>query len=990
MNSYDLHRRGWVGLLILAAVLALPLVSFAQNSSVGSSGHEATTPSDLSQRAEAIRNELGIPPDAERVLFLSETAHMDWDWLNWFPTNVDDVYPPDHQCQVGSCYFGGSVQPADTILQRAYNSLQTFPDYYYSTCEVGFLRAFAENPKYVKYFEAMRKSGRYRVVGGGITSPDNLLPAGETFFRNFLVANTWMRSVDLPWTRQVWLPDDFGHDSELPVMLEALGAEGVGFSRVPGGVQQQNLMLHPPNTDLTTKQALQKDVELGGGIDFIWRGSDGSTTFAHFLPQHYSQGADISTECYKSQIQVYLFVNGPASPSPYVYVPVSNDFLAPLGGTDPPTPPERVVLEAADAWNSSPPSPFQNVWVVMGTFDQYATLVLDWQQRTQGLRTRSFQRWDQIRDLNTAFLPTPYWMGFYASRPENKRLHHAATRAMLGAESFDAIGRLLLGESPVGQAKLFAAWNDLVPSTHHDYITGTANDYTYNGEYGGERGEQLVLLEATTKAADELRTTAIGALASQIGAEETLISVFNQLGYERRGIVQMTPGNAGLNVPQDFRCPQQTAEGGCIAFGSSPSLGYRTRDELAIEVDPGPVSVTTGSDTITLENDEILARVNLSDFTLEDVRSQASGSSNVLSAAANQIAIYQDGGGIYRYGYEMDKTFTELDLTTKASDVRVLEDGPIRARLAAKITMTTSPGLSPQLSGPLTYDLEYSIVVGEPMVRVKLVGLAPGPPSNDPSLSTEPSLFLGSSVMVKFPLTEDIDGIHHGTPYHWTTKTPWNYSTSPHPSGFAGVFEATHDFVIPLSGTEPLAAIYHGGVPAWAAQGNTLYGTVLRNTPTNGSFGARGHDPDRHEVEYAFRIPTGLDSPASGMPLREARAYATPLAGVAIAASEGPLPRQFSLASVSATGAGAVITAAKEGTVDPSSLVLRLYQPTNSALDVELHLADQLGPTTQRAVTALELETGDGSPVVGRQLSLKRAVTTLEILEESDQASSGE
>lgn len=83
-----------------------------------------------------IRAELGIPSGAEKVLILSQTAHMDWDWQNWFVTNVDNVNPPDQ-----STYWSNCTQWADAILTNGSQFLSSTVDYYYSNAEIGFVRA---------------------------------------------------------------------------------------------------------------------------------------------------------------------------------------------------------------------------------------------------------------------------------------------------------------------------------------------------------------------------------------------------------------------------------------------------------------------------------------------------------------------------------------------------------------------------------------------------------------------------------------------------------------------------------------------------------------------------------------------------------------------------------------------------------------------------------------------------------------------------------
>src|SRR5207247_4614860 len=124
-------------------------------------------------------------------------------------------------------YFGGNRQPADVIYSQAHDLLQLTGDYTYATCEMGFLQAFGASCPAL--LDDMVQSGRLRIVSGGSTSPDSLLSNGECFLRNYIVGLQWMQTVSLPWTGCVWLPDDFGHDSQLPATLVAMGVLAVGF-----------------------------------------------------------------------------------------------------------------------------------------------------------------------------------------------------------------------------------------------------------------------------------------------------------------------------------------------------------------------------------------------------------------------------------------------------------------------------------------------------------------------------------------------------------------------------------------------------------------------------------------------------------------------------------------------------------------------------------------------------------------------------------------
>jgi hypothetical protein len=230
------------------------------------------------------------------------------------------------------------------------------------------------------------------------------------------------------------------------------------------------------------------------------------------------------------------------------------------------------------------------------------------------------------------------------------------------------------------------------------------------------------------------------------------------------------------------------------------------------------------------------------------------------------------------------------------------------------------------------------------------------------------------SVMTAFPLAQPVNTIVHGTPCHWTSVQPWAGVQSS-PNWPPPIFQATHRFLLPQSQGNVLGAVYHRDVPAWAFTGEgVLVGCLLRNTPED-AWGASGTDFGTHTLQYAFRICDGLADPTTGQPLSEALNYAMPPAAALITtpALAPTLPESGFLASIAAPG---VLLAAKPGDVEPGTLVLRLYQPTNSAQTLSVTLgAGQ--PAQVAAVTALEDQITENAPGISVQNSqFTIAVTT--------------
>lgn len=889
-----------------------------------------------------MRAELGIPATARRVLILSQSSHLDWDWLHTFDT-----------------YYQQSV---DTIFSDAFDLLAQFHGaelhYYYSVAEMGFLQHFVDlHPELVDTIHAVGND--LRIVGGGITSPDNLLPHGETFIRDYLVGKTWIdATLGLP-VRAAWLPDDFGHDAQLPSVLQAMGLDAVGFARVPG-VDTFALF---SGGQRPAAGSLAADL-LQTGIDFVWEAADGSEVLAHWMPQSYCQGDKIDAPLsslddppttVKKRMHQFLNANEAASPTPYIFVPIGCDFTAP----------KRRLLDYVNAWNQSEYAS-TGVWAVAATFDHYTQLIAPYRDR---LAKRHFD-------------PTPYWTGYYASRPALKALHLAATQALLGAEVFGALADGIYRAHADDWTNRVAArtqaihrlWEVLVPGNHHDFITGTALDEVY-------QSEQLPRLSDALSQAQMQRDAALDELAAAIVATprpgEQAVAVFNQLGFARTGLVEITDPALSLMVSVrtslgEGAVVQPSAEGGVLLQAPTPSFGFGTAylepapsASPTTTLEPAPVSLTSmnGNSVIVMENAALRAMVTRdSGWGVTSLIDKATGTDLVAPGAiANALVIYTDQGGLYRFGNEMNG----CTLTPQAGAVQMmeplsaetLEAGPLRARLRTQVVI-----------GDQTYEKTYTLVADEPFLRMTATGAAPAQ----------------TSVMVQFPLAGRVDEILHGTPYHWDRKTPQR-------AAYGLTFEATHDFIIPRFGGTPRAAIFHAGIPAWAVQPDGLVvGALWRNARKEqcDSYGALGTDPDAHTLDYALRVPTGVEPPETGAQLREALAFHTPL-HARVVATAGPLPQQLSLASL---GAGpAILTAAKSGTASPRELILRVYQPTNAALPVELTTeAGTRFPAGDSLViegrTAVETDLEDGAAALKLRgdpnhcsFVASRAVTTLAI-----------
>ncbi|HXU36179.1 MAG TPA: hypothetical protein VN937_07420 [Blastocatellia bacterium] len=882
----------------------------------------------MGQVTDQILARLKVPTAAQYVVIFDQAAHLDWDWIRTFDEYFLTAY---------SGYgVNGALLSALELLGK--NNGNEGP-YYYSICEMGYLQKFIsyqaeQGNDVVSQFQAAGQS--FRIVGGGITSPDNLVCAGEAFIRSYLMGRVWLGQVfpDLLPLKHCWIPDDFGQDPELPVAVQAMGLISIAFARLPG-------------TAPAFVSSKLKDQLLQNGVDFFWQSSDpGSKVYTHWLQGGYPQGSGIDDNPSTQQPDPksvlpnmfgYLASNNlngsgyppySAAPTNYVYVPIDNDFMMPVSD----------LLGDMKEWNTSTSTTLgyntTGVYAVEASFDDFVSLVLD---NSGHVKT-------------VAYNGTPYWTGYYMSRPAMKILHYDAVRWLLSAEVFGLLASAGDYLDPLYWQRLTQAWTDFLPSAHHDYVCGTANDWVY-------QLEQLPLLQTAHGEARRVAHTALQALGSSIGAVygETPVVIANPAGVAHNGIVELPgPVPSGINGIQfdDLQTnnlAQPTAEGGLVFLASVQSLGYTTGYLTSTE---GTISTKatispqqSGQLSYTLQNEYLTVVIDAgSNWGIQSVVDSNGNSLLASNGLGNDLVFYEDGGDIYEFGNEYvsnDQTcFQSQQVAYETSGAglgaTVLEEGPVRVRLQTVVSV--------QVSGSAyIYTREYALVSGEPFLRMKTTGAAPS----------------GYSVMTAFPLSAEVNTIVHGTACHWTSVQPLTLWDPP-------VFQSAHRFLLPQAESTILGAVYHRDVPAWAFSGasdkvlppGVLIGCLLRNTP-GGPHGAKGSDNATHTLHYAFRIYDGLGDPASGQPLSEALNYTMPAVaalintiGIAEGSPAVTLPESGFLASIDSPG---VILAAKPGDVSPETMVLRLYQPTNSNASQTLSVTLGTGqPSQVTAVTALE------------------------------------
>ncbi|NUO01112.1 MAG: hypothetical protein HUU01_10915 [Saprospiraceae bacterium] len=844
---------------------------------------------------------------------------MDWDWVATFEQYYGIGNP------------SGEQPPVRQILDTAFDLLGT-PDsgYQYNLAELAWLRRYLQdNPTAAPTLATY--AGKLYFLGGGLTSPDNLITHGEAFIRNYLLGQAFLKRAGLSalLSNVCWIPDDFGQDPQLPVVLNAMGMTGVSFWRVPGDEPTPPTAYTPVGGGDSLYQQL-----LDNGVTFNWKAADGST----ILTQQMSQGYGVIwDQLYANQNtgsqaeDLNDFINSSGQQ-------FANLYFAPCGGDF--SMPSLNLVTAVNDYNAQY-YPNNGIYAVLGTFQDFIDAV------------------HAVKDQQPYTIPldsSNFWTGYFAGRIQLKINHKLAVNHLLAAETASTLLRAMSNFSSAYldaiDAAITTAWETLIPSTHHDYVTGTSPDNIY-------WSEQLPISELALEESRRLLQKLVHNLGQSVKANsgnpgDVPYVVFNPSGFLRSatGNLVEIPMNPDLINVQSvningtiatvqkthhntllFNCPGVNSFGYQTVYfsgnaatvpqvGSIPSV-EQTENDVQLTISNGVVQIT-----VSKENAWAIISLKQVSTGLELLQNGVLG---------NQIVLYNEPeGNLYQNGDELTPTGFSTDSkglfvgVDTDNPIYLLENGPLRWHFQGTIQ---------NKANNFEAIVEYILEINEPIVRMRVTGYVPS------SVSGSVVTAWGMSQTFNNPDS----GMYYGTPNHWNTNQYVPYWRGP-------TFRPTHDYCCLSAdngsgGSTPVGAIYHGGMPAWAldTKNNQLLGILFRNAPGTDR-GAAGTDTAKHTQEYAYRIPDGAQMPNSCLPLQESLAFqmrqqCTPVVNNPSSIVSNVMADSGFLAAIQDTP-GAMMRLARaqpgsgntptivtgEGQGLPFSFVLRIYQPTNQVM----------------------------------------------------------
>lgn len=527
----------------------------------------------------------------------------------------------------------------------------------------------ADIEKYVK--------GGQLQLGPWYTLADEWLCSPETYIRNAQVgcaiAKRFGGAMMVPY-----LPDIFGHVSQMPQMLNGFGFDAVCISR---------------GTFLAKERS-----------QFWWRSPDGSRILCH--AGGYGNAAKAFRSADGDQLLDEIVATAePMTTTRHILLMNSGDHHEPV----------RNLREVMEAYADSRPHR-----IIHSTLPDFLEEVK--KSNLKGIPEIA----GELREGLKA--SAAYLYDCQSSRIYNKQANQKCANLMeKWAEPLCGMAALLGAEDP--RALLLQGWKYLLQNQAHDSICGCSVDRVHE--------QMMTRFQWTEELANKLIRRAMDSIAlhidgSKIHPDGRKTTVWNPSTFRRSGVVTYvldTPWEWKKDLPiclidsEGRRTPAQLipqrvdeelditgftlwSDGKVNPFAFTfiaedmPAIGYRVYGALNEEAE-SKSRLKWGMDWA--ENEHLKFRIAKNgSITLED---------KVSGAKFNNIALFEDGGdrggGYQFWAPEKDKIITSKDSTAK---IELVDSGPVIIRFRVELTMRIPERLTSRRTGRVSKLVPMKIV----------------------------------------------------------------------------------------------------------------------------------------------------------------------------------------------------------------------------------------------------------------------------------------
>jgi alpha-mannosidase len=539
----------------------------------------------------------------QRKLHMIGNAHIDPVWLWQWPEGYQEVRATFHS---------------------AIDRLNEYPDFVFTHTSVLFLQWVEESdPELFEQIRARIAEGRWQVVGGWWIEPDCNVPGGESFVRQGLYGQRYLKEkFGIVSTTGANL-DSFGHNASLPQILRKSGMDSYVFLRPK---PEENAALPGPL--------------------FWWEGADGSRVLAYRIPHEYCAPRDDLGDHVEQSLATLPDGMGELA----VFYGVGNH-----GGG-----PTKANLDSIARLNANG----EGSQLELSSLRQFFDAVSD----------DDLPVWRGELQYHAP--------GCYTTHSGIKRWNRRAENVLQRAEKWSAVADAL-GAQGYPLHELGKAWQLLLFNQFHDTLAGTSIEPAYE-DARDQIGHAASVAALTFNRAVQSIARQIS-IPYEEGTRPLV--VFNPHPWPLRADVELeynwlTKDGVRLVDAEGAAVPLQltrslttmSSNRARLVFPADvPPLGYRV-----YTVHTGTVDGTqlAASDT-TLENEHVLLELDPDTGRMARFVHKASGV-DVAAPAARHAVVVEDVSDTW--GHEVTAYDHELG-EFESTSVRLVENGPVRAMI---------------------------------------------------------------------------------------------------------------------------------------------------------------------------------------------------------------------------------------------------------------------------------------------------------------------
>lgn len=451
-------------------------------------------------------------------------------------------------------------------------------------------------PSLYAQIKATARRGQWIPVGGSWVEPDFNLPSGESLVRQFLYGQRFFKHEFGAYCRECWSPDAFGFPASLPQILRGAGI--AYFLTQKLSWNQFNKPLH--NT-------------------FHWEGLDGSRVLAHFPPAN-----------------TYNAMTG-------------DDLVRHLltheqGAMDHDRVHEGLLLFGYGDGGGGPTEHMVEVITRLEDVQGFPRVSMD---RPDACFARLAKSLDGDAPVHVGELYLEYHRGTYTTQASIKRANRQCERLLRDVEQLASVATS--AGAPYPSEELAALWKVVLTNQFHDILPGSSIREVYERarrEFAETEKELARLLEAAAQIVAPNRAT----------NGKTL---FNTLGWARRGVVEVEPG--------------------ALHLLEAPPCGYAPDTPRSPKT--GPARAAEESGRWVLENGLLRAEFDARGRLLRLFDRTAQRDALGSHEPSHRLRLYDDYPHAWD-AWELDPTYRSKFDELEAQSAAVVTSGPLRAEIA--------------------------------------------------------------------------------------------------------------------------------------------------------------------------------------------------------------------------------------------------------------------------------------------------------------------